>query len=635
MSHLSRLRIVFHGRFQADVSTVNNDVRHFDNAAFIDAYQEPQAGGSLNGWWNPDGTGAFRLSDCVVTELGLEDGSVVRDPGVIPVGLAITDANDRVSGKLVDLDPQWQMASAIWGLTVRLVAEDGTELLSGRFEAAAFRDLVFGRAPAPGSGGASACFTSVLSELVWAPELRNRAPILDRLRQSTADGVLAIRLMTYAYAGSSSRPGFTFGRISGVIGPQDRLRPRSFVLGRRLVPSPQTIGSGTANFCDAVIAAGGDGILFDLGNAVPLDASFVPVDMGPLQVVALADDGVAPGGPVSAQQYTAIGTIEGYANEGFLTRSGGIVDVRAAIPAMATVRSRPIAILMGEGSATTVVWRETKEGRLVRAEQFVQRPYPGDVVRDRLWAAQWGEPLPGAQLALQLLPPVAGLGGSGRPTPDVPIPRINQPASSLTVPQTVVTNGNGYAELAIQTRDPESPRGYVDGQIYLISYNFPGEQAIEQPSVGLPLDCYALLLFSAFQPKHDPPSWADDIAPILQQYANLYPIMSRSLFDLGDESAVALHQKLLTFAFGLPMDHPNHMPVTRDLSPRKRDAILTYLASVKPQPAAIVAELRPAAAHRKSASLLNAGASAETDGKQAFAASIAAALEATARETTP
>jgi len=629
MSHLSRLRLVFHGRFQADVSTVNNDVRHFDNEAFIDAYQTPQAGAALNGWWNPDGTGAFRLSDCQVTELGLGDGSVVHDRGVLPIGLAISDANDRVSGKLVDLDPQWQMASAIWGLTVRLVAEDGTQLMAGRFEAAPFRDLAFGRSPAPGSGGASASFTSVLTDLAWADDLRARAMMLDELRRATQGGVLAIRLMTYAYVTAASRPGFTFGRVSGVIGPFEASRPRSFVLGRRLVPSPDGVGPGAANFCDAVITEGGDGILIDLGNAIPLDGSFVPVDMGPLKVVALSDESVVAGGLVAPDRYIPIGSIEGYANEGFLTRSGGVVDVRGSVPAIAAARSRPIAILMGDGAATTALWRETKEGRLVRAEQFVQRPYPGDVVRDRLWAAQWGVPLPSATIALQLLPPIPNMGGSGRPTPNVPIPTINEPPSALTLPATLVTGSNGFAPLAIQTRDPGAPRGYVDGQIYLISYNFPGDQAIEQPSVGIPLDCYALLLFSAFQPKHDPPTWGDDIEPIMQQYANLYPVMSRFLFDLGDEQAVGLHQKLLAFAFGLPLEHPNHMPVTRDLSPRKRDAILAYLASVAPLPAAAVAEMRPAAAHRPTAAVQSADASAETDGKQAFAASIAAALAAT------
>ncbi len=39
---MNRIRLAFEGTFQADVSTVNNDVRHYDNATFQASYQEFQ-----------------------------------------------------------------------------------------------------------------------------------------------------------------------------------------------------------------------------------------------------------------------------------------------------------------------------------------------------------------------------------------------------------------------------------------------------------------------------------------------------------------------------------------------------------------------------------------------------------------
>ena len=39
MSYLNALRLHFAGRFQANVSTVNNDPGHFDNAIFQSAWQ--------------------------------------------------------------------------------------------------------------------------------------------------------------------------------------------------------------------------------------------------------------------------------------------------------------------------------------------------------------------------------------------------------------------------------------------------------------------------------------------------------------------------------------------------------------------------------------------------------------------
>src|SRR4029077_18841156 len=64
-------------------------------------------------------------------------------------------------------------------------------------------------------------------------------------------------------------------------------------------------------------------------------------------------------------------------------------------------------------------------------------------------------------------------------------------------------------------------------------------------------------------------------------YANLYPIMGR-LLNLASYEAVAAHASLLAFAFGLPAEDPNHMPVTRDLSPGKRAAILQWLGEPGP-----------------------------------------------------
>src|SRR5205807_2617935 len=86
----------------------------------------------------------------------------------------------------------------------------------------------------------------------------------------------------------------------------------------------------------------------------------------------------------------------------------------------------------------------------------------------------------------------------------------------------------------------------------------------------------SVLAFSPFQaPKA--PTWFADIQPILTQYGNLYPIMSKHLVDLSDYESVVRHLKILRLAFSLPMEDPNHMPVTRDLSDAKRAMILQWM----------------------------------------------------------
>jgi hypothetical protein len=55
--------------------------------------------------------------------------------------------------------------------------------------------------------------------------------------------------------------------------------------------------------------------------------------------------------------------------------------------------------------------------------------------------------------------------------------------------------------------------------------------------------------------------------------------MSRHLVDLGDYDSVVRHLNILRLAFELPIEDPNHMPVTRDLSDARRNMILEWINS--------------------------------------------------------
>jgi hypothetical protein len=57
--------------------------------------------------------------------------------------------------------------------------------------------------------------------------------------------------------------------------------------------------------------------------------------------------------------------------------------------------------------------------------------------------------------------------------------------------------------------------------------------------------------------------------------------MSKWLVDLADERSVTAQAQRLELAFNLDVNDPNYMPVTRDLSPGKRDTLLAYLAKVQ------------------------------------------------------
>src|SRR5262245_61804590 len=113
MSHLATPRIVIAGRFISDVSTLNNVESNFDPS-------QP-----LTPLWNPRGGATFDLYDCGVTGAASSHGPVSTDDPVL--ALAVSGAVDRPSAKMVDLDPDWQQASEIWGLTVRLLDRESGE----------------------------------------------------------------------------------------------------------------------------------------------------------------------------------------------------------------------------------------------------------------------------------------------------------------------------------------------------------------------------------------------------------------------------------------------------------------------------------------------------------------------------
>jgi hypothetical protein len=124
---------------------------------------------------------------------------------------------------------------------------------------------------------------------------------------------------------------------------------------------------------------------------------------------------------------------------------------------------------------------------------------------------------------------------------------------------------------------PQNPRGYVDGQIYGVR---PLPQALVSNPAGSfvnPADFISLLVWNAYEVP-EAPAWYPDMQPIFTQYGNLYPLMDK-LIDLTSYDAISANVNILVHVFRLLESDPNSMPVTRDLSPNKRKAILRWLTS--------------------------------------------------------
>lgn len=590
MSYLQLPRLAFSGRFQADVSTVNNDPRHFDNSNFEPEFQQFQKGKDNKGWWNPVGTGIFRFQDCAVRSLVGRDGAVLGGPGADPaLGLSVGNAPGRASGKLVDLDPDWQLASSLYGLGVSLALPDGRLVMQADYESHPFRDLWFGRAQGKGDMGASAMFQSVLRNIVWHTDDLHSA-FFDQLRSASEQGLLSIRLTTYGYNMHQHDPWFGYGTVLGAIGPALADEPRSFVLGRRFMPttvnalldaaSAQGIGCFSAAYEPA-----SDSLHLDLSNALPLQQGYTVQPLGPLHLVLLSSEWSAQDAVIGAADYTELALID--QSDLLQTQQSGIQSVALPPHLRAQMATRPLALIREpevDGSAV-VELRETLLGLEVRPEHFTFRLDPNDGGANHadttFYAARYGVPKAGAELAFWAAAPALDTSNTPvssppKATPRALLPVNNVPADAVKIhPPRPVTDHAGRAAVRLQgPAHMGTPREYMDGQLYTLSYNFAGAD----PAVQQPYDKLVVVVFST-QPPCPAPAW-EDVQPILRQYANLYPVMSQGLFDFSVRSQADANAFILRFVFDKDQDDPDQMPVTRDLSSAKRARLVAYFDQV-------------------------------------------------------
>jgi hypothetical protein len=538
MSYLQRPRLHFAGRFEADVSTVNNDPTHFDNATFKPNFDDPGQG-ATNGWWNPRGTGTWRLIDCAVTGATYANGDPVAAPDPI-LAMTVEHNGSRVPPKLVDLDPQQQGVSMIWGLEMRVVDASGGDAVRGKFVPSPFAEMwTRAQGGTAGDFAYSAFFQSVLEHVAWGDDCGSTW--LRDLRDAAGDGPVSVKFNVDGFSLDSTSPLFCTGRIVGTIGPASTDEPKRFVLGRHLVTQTGAMGNSVA-----IVDAQARKVYLDLGNALITGAPGGPVTPG-TAVFAI-------GAP-----QVVLDTIA-YGGDGWYESTAGIVESPAGRTLtddeLAAIAAGPLVLA---DTQSNLLATEAANGTYVRADQFVFRLDAGDVKDAKLYATVFGERAQGIATPCSLQTPfVLGPGGGGQPP-------LGVPPGALTFPPMVTSDADGVARLTLTASDPGNPRGYIDGQVYAIAYTPDG------------LNTISVLVFDAV-PDDGEPQWWNDLQPVFEQYGNLYPVMW-PIVDLRVYDQVAAKRDLLTAVFSLSDHDPNYMPVTRDLSRAKRDRILAWLAT--------------------------------------------------------
>ena len=553
MSYLHSPRLVFSGQFQADPSTVNNDPTHFDNTTFQPNYQD-YGKGQDNGWWNPDGTGNWRLIGCQVVSITYKDGSTTNDPSIDPIiGLSLTDTDSRVAGKIVDLDSQQQMVSELWGVIVRLVSGD-TNLFIGDYQTAAFTNIWMTRSPAlRGDSCAAAIYQSVIKNLKWDLGKFN-SRYLNELHEVSPEQ-LSIQFTVDRFNMTHDDPQFSLGRIAGSIGPYFEGKPLHWLPGRQLFPVPNP----KYNYAVALLDEQLKTLILDMGNAFQFDEKGDLLS-GKNLIVAVKTDNP------SKTEYIYFGKIDN-SSPGWYAQTAGIVTFQLTEEILSLLKSHPLAIFDNNPTFDFPELAFQEKTSYVRADQFVTRLNAGETFEVSLTATYLGKPLPGA--IINLVQSTSAFG----PTPPV----VSTPENAISFPSSAKTDEYGNASISVQASDPGNPREYIDGQIYGIVYKLEKQNYTDlNPSDFVSLMVYSSVPESTIQ--H--PDWERDIQPIMQQYANLYPLMSKGIFNLADKDVVHNNAEILSFVFGKELTDPNYMPATRDLSAGKQRMILRYLETI-------------------------------------------------------
>lgn len=599
MSYLDFPRLNFSGNFMTDPSTINNDPTHYNDATF--SPQDQQRGqGASDGWWNPRGMAYWQFQNCSVKSVAYKDGSIITDASADPiVGLPINGADEKVAGKLVDLDPQQQMVSEVWGFKIN-IGDMVSQIFKSHFRESPFADIYVRYPQGQPDSFFSAVYQSVLVGIEWGEQAED-SKFIQELKEANGGSLpdkLSVKFTVDGYDDDFNSPTFTLGRVSGAIGLYRESEPEYFVNARYLRPQGDR---SIYNYAPCKVSEDKQWLFLDLANSLPTTSPGGSLlDAGVLSLAALT----------GKKQYKTIATIE-YRSTDWYMNEAGIQAIPLNRSTYNLIKDKPLAII--KAGTSEPLLQENEFGAFIRADQFVFRLDTGESYKKgalitskevKLYATLFGEPAPNQEV--QLLHDSSLMEGFVQQPGTNPGPPVGTPTSALDFMvngkevKTIKTDKNGVAKFTLQANDPGNPRGYIDGQVYGVAYRWklPGidsKQEYNQKYQPNPTNVLSVLVFDAY-PVVKEPTWVDNVQPIFQQFANLYPVM-KQIVDLGSFPSVISRLHAMKIVFDLPVTDPNYMPVTRDLSGAKKEMINRWLYNPiysKPTKIKTVEELRAA-----------------------------------------
>lgn len=543
MSYLNYPRLIFSGTCIVDPSTVNNTPSNygptFDNPSQL---------------WNPNGTGNFKFK-CVVTQVVYLDGSIATTAEQDPViGMALNTTDMPYPGKIADIDPQQQMVSTLWGLKVALGSSD-SPTFQGNYAHAPFMNIFQKWTSGSGNPAYGAYYQSQLQNVTWTA---SNSKYLDELKSTTTNDALSIKFNLDSYQTDSSQSSFTSCQIVGSIGPVSSSdEPYLFPVGRCLRPNDSSL-----NYAICIVDEKNSSVTLDMGNSIPIQGMWEPsVNIGTLQLVAID----------SVNGDIILGDIDySYESNNTYNQTGYIQNFALSAEQLEIVQQTHLGII---DSTNNLLYQENTHGTYIRAQPFVYLMNADDTATVQLVATQFGKPMPNTTIFLSAYTDAF--------SPQPPIGHFGQPTAALPFPAQVTTDANGVATFTMTASDPGNPRKYLDGQLYGISYyiNDANEEDPGNSGNFISVHVYQDTQFP------DPVTWTNGMQDIFNQYGVIYPIMGgvASFINLKDYTSVYSNKDQILMALTLDINNPNHMPVTRDLSRSKLNAMVAWILADCPE----------------------------------------------------
>lgn len=632
MSYLDLPRLHFSGLFFTGPNTINNIIQNFNPSVPL----ENQAGQfTQNAGWNALGVAQWWLEECKVLSAIGPGGTPVGDTDAV-IGADVlspspkTPMSDGQGGfydiaKMVDLDPDQQGRSALYGVRISVTLPNGAGV-QGLMTIPELRQLNPRIPVRGGSWTAVGNWMGNLQNVSWIGDISS-SPFLTALK-AASPGALAVKLTVDLHQNNprnmfTSGDQFCYGRVLGSIGPclagelaqvvpgrclqtvqttsraaavsssraaagtqpvpaRERVAAQSAAIGDARVQSRAAVAAPAAratpdpwNPAFAIIRQVNPQTLLlsiDIGGCILLNAQGTPpTSDGTFEVndginvgfVDLASGNFVQFAKGALTFDDQYQQLSSTPKNCMLVKNSGVFTFQITADDNTGYKTNPLAIQV---DGTTVA-QEDNSGFWIDVSVSSQRLEcgSGQTGQSQIMVRKFGNPVVGQV-------PV---------TTDVALVDWNNNGNLTSSTDVAATFGqadaNGLANITtnvnIPSFTPPEMRQPMDSQVYYIFMSDSNGQPIgdgQNPALSV-------LLWDVFQAPANP-TW-NDIGAIFGAYARLYPGM-KSRLDISDQSTVVGSVSSVLDHMNLPVTDPAYMPVTRDLSPSKMAMIISWLKQV-------------------------------------------------------